>query len=336
MKRHYQVILFFCLMSMSVSAQKYYITNLYVYDMFLMNPASAGVDKSCYNIGAFYQNQWLGMDNSPTTQIINFQGPITGKLGFGSYVYNDRNGNMGELGLHQAFSYEVLLSKTRHHISSLAFGLGFTAEQTKIDESGFGLPGANDPAISGGINSGWGFNFNAGLIYKYDDYQLGVSVTNMLDQNNPLFMSPEEPEQPIDFHIYASSMYKIVDRDIYLEPIVMYRQNTLLDKRLDLTLKGTFPTPDPDYTLWSLVSYRHNVDYQIGKSLGLGVTGGINYKKIGFGFEYQLGLTGAQLDYGSAYQLLLRYSFCTSRENGAIPCSIARQNKKSRYKGLSW
>lgn len=335
MKRYYFLLLIL-LVSANAFSQKYYITNLYVYDMFLMNPASAGKDKTCYDIGAFYQNQWLGMDNSPTTQIINFQGPITSNLGMGSYIYNDRNGNMGELGFHQAISYEVLLSKTRRHVSTLSFGLGFTAEQSKIDESGFGMPGASDPSVNGGITTGWGFNVSSGLLYKFDDYQLGVSATNILPQNNPMYMSPEEPELPTDFHIFASSFYKIVDRDIYLEPIIMYRQNSLLDKRLDLTLKGTFPTPDPDYALWGLVSYRRNLDHQFGKSLGLGVTAGINYKQLGIGFEYQLGLTGAQLDYGSAYQFVLRYTICTRKENSAIPCSVARRNKKSRYKGLSW
>lgn len=305
--------------------------------MFLVNPANAGTDKSCYSFSAFYQNQWLGMDDSPTTQIFNFQGPVGHNLGMGSYIYNDRNGNMKELGLHQAFSYEVLLNKSRRRVTTLSFGLAFSVEQSKIDETSFNSPLAmNDPLITGGINSGWGFNTSTGVLLKVNDYHFGAAVTNMLGQNNPLYSSPEEPKLPTDIHFFVSSLHKIVDRDIYLEPIIMYRQNTELDKRLDLTLKGTFPTPDPDYALWGLVSYRRTMDHAFGKSLGWGTTAGVNYRRISFGVEWQLGLTGAQLDYGSAYQFVLKYSICNSLKHRAIPCSIIRQNKKSRYSGLSW
>lgn len=305
--------------------------------MFLLNPANAGNDKSCYSFSAFYQNQWLGMDESPTTQIFNFQGPLGHNLGFGSYIYNDRNGNMKELGIHQALSYEVLLKKSRRKVSTLAFGLAFSLEQSKIDESGLNNPsGVLDPVMTGGIISGVGFNASAGVLLKHNDYQFGFSVTNMFNQTNPLYKSPEEPELPTDFHAFISSLYKITDRDIYLEPIIMYRQNTELIKRLDLTVKGTFPTPDPDYALWGLVSYRRTMDDKFGKSLGWGTTVGVNYRRVSLGFEWQLGLTGAQIDYGSAYQLVLKYSICNNLKHHAIPCSIIRRNKKARYSGLSW
>ncbi len=319
-------------------AQKYYITNLYMYDMFLLNPASAGTDENCYSFSAFYQNQWLGMEESPTTQILNFQAPVRHNLGMGSYIYNDRNGNMKEFGVHQAFSYEILLKKTRRTISTLSFGLAFSLEQSKIDESSLNdYPSAVlDPAISGGISSGWGFNTSTGFLYKYNDYQFGFSVTNMLNQNNPLYLSYEEPELPTDYNVFISSLYKISSIGIFVEPIVMYRQNSSDDKKLDLTMKGIFPTMDPEYALWGLVSYRRTMDHEYGKSLGLGTTVGVNYHRISFGVEWQLGLTGAQMDFGSAYQLILKYVICNNLKHRAIPCSEVQQNKKSRYSGLSW
>ncbi len=319
-------------------AQKYYITNLYMYDMFLLNPASAGTDKNCYSFSAFYQNQWLGMDESPTTQIFNFQAPLLQNLGMGSYIYNDRNGNMKEFGLNQAFSYEILLKKSRRNISTLSFGLAFSVEQSKIDESSLNnYPSAVlDPVITGGISSGWGYNSSSGILYKYNDYQLGFSVTNMLNQNNPLYMSYEEPDLTRDYNLFVSSLYKISSIGIFVEPIVMYRQNSNKDKKLDLTMKGIFPTIDPEYALWGLVSYRRTMDDEYGKSLGLGTAIGVNYHRISFGVEWQLGLTEAQMDFGSAYQLVLKYVICNNLKHRAIPCSEVQKNKKSRYSGLSW
>ncbi len=321
----------------SVGAQRYYVTNLYIYDTFLMNPAAAGKDKSCYSFGANYQNQWMGMDKSPTTQMLNFQGPLTQTLGMGSYIYNDRNGNMNQFGLHQAFSHEVVLKKSRRQVITMAFGLGLTVEQVRIDESDLNTPsGILDPAISGGISSGWGMNVNSGVIFKYNDYELGFSLNNMIDQVNPIYLNDDEPGLATDYHLHLSSLYKLVDRDIYLEPLIMFRRNSNNDNRLDLTLKGTFPTPSPNYAMWGMVSYRRNVDHRLGKSLGLGTTVGVNYQRWSFGMEFQLGLTGAQYDYGSAYKVVTRYTICNNLKNKAIPCSEARKNKRSRYEGLSW
>ncbi len=321
----------------AVAAQRYYVTNLYMYDTFLMNPAAAGIDKSCYSFGANYQNQWLGMDKAPTTQMLNFQGSVTQHLGMGTYVYNDRNGNVNQFGLHQAFSHEIVLKKSRRNIITMAFGLGLTVEQMRIDESELNTPsGILDPAISGGISSGWGMNVNSGVLFKFNDYVLGVSLNNMIDQDNPMYLNDGEPDLAMDYHLHLSSLYKIVDRDIYLEPLLMFRRNGNNDNRLDFTLKGTFPTPSPSYAMWGMVSYRRNVDHDLGKSLGLSTTVGINYQRISFGMEFQLGLTGAQVEYGSTYRLVTRYTICNNLKNKAIPCSEARKNKRSRYEGLSW
>ncbi|MCW3789505.1 PorP/SprF family type IX secretion system membrane protein [Plebeiibacterium sediminum] len=319
-------------------AQKYYITNLYMYDMFLLNPASAGSNENCYSFSAFYQNQWMGMDESPTTQILNFQTPLKDNLGMGSYVYNDRNGNMKEFGLHQAFSYEILLAKKRRSISTISFGLSFDIEQSKIDESSLvDHPSAlGDQAITGGITAGWGYNSSTGILYKYNDYQLGFAVTNLFNQNNPLYLNYDEPDLARDYNISLSSMYKISSLGIFVEPIIMYRQNSNKDRKLDLTLKGIFPTMDPEYALWGLVSYRRTMDYDYGKSLGLGTTIGVNYHRISFGVEWQLGLTGAQQDLGSAYQLVLKYVICNNLKKKAIPCSEVQKFKNARYSGISW
>jgi len=302
-----------------------------------MNPAAAGIDKHCLSFGAYYQNQWLGMDEAPTTQMLNFQGSVKQHLGLGTYVYNDRNGNVSQFGLHQALSYELLLKKSRRQLVTLSFGLGIVVEQAKIDEGDFNTTsGVLDPAINGGISSGWGVNANSGVLLKYNDYQFSVSLNNMMDQVNPLYLHTDEPDLVMDYQVHASSLYKVVDRDVYLEPMIMYRQNENDDKRLDLTIKGTFPTPKPDYALWGMIMYRRNVDHNLGKSLGLGTTVGVNYKQLSVGMEIQLGLTGAQVEYGSSYRLVTRYVICNNLKNKAIPCSEARKNKRSRYSGLSW
>lgn len=315
-----------------VKGQKYYLTNQYVYDVFQMNPSAAVYEKNCVTVNGFYQKQWFGTDLAPTTQILSLQLPVGSAMGSGTYVYNDRNGNYSEFGLNQAFSYEILLFKKRDRVMSLSFGLAFVLEQTKLDMSSFIDSGIFDPSITSGSESGFGFNASTGMILKYNTMHVGFALTNMLAENNPMYGSAYEPERVMDLNVHMGATFKIPDRDLYLEPLLMFRRNALTDRRMDLNLKLTVPTPNPDISMWGLVAYRHTLDHNFGKSLGLAVTGGVAYKQFSVGLEYQLGLTGAQIDYGSSYQLVLSYRFCRDKGKGAIPCSEIRRNRKHNLK----
>ncbi len=311
-------------------AQKYYITNQYLYDLYLMNPAGAGYYKGCYEFSGYYQKQWFGMEQAPSTQVVSFQGPLTESLGIGTYFYNDRNGFYSEMGFQTSLSYEVMFSKKRKRTASMTFGMSINAEQSSVDQSQLTDGAILDPILTGANESGWGFNANAGILFKYNDYHVGFSVTNILPQNNPLYLDDNEPALTSDIHIHGGTAFKIPDRDIYLEPFVMYRRNMLVDSKLDMSLKGSFPTPDPNLSLWGLVSYRRTMDHNFGKSLGLGTTAGVQINNFIVGLEYQVGLTGAQLDYGSAYQLICKYRICRDKSKGSIPCSERNRNKRNK------
>lgn len=323
-------IICFLAMVFGVNAQKYYITNQYLYDLYLMNPAGAGFYKGCYEFSGYYQKQWFGMEQAPTNQVVSFQGPLTESLGVGTYFYNDRNGFYSEMGLQTSLSYEVMFTKKRKRTASMTFGLSINAEQSSVNQTELTDGAILDPILTGANESGWGFNANAGILFKYNEYHAGFSVTNILPQNNSLYLDDNEPTLTSDIHIHAGTTFKIVDRDIFLEPLVMYRRNMLVDSKLDMSVKGFFPTPDPNLSIWGLVSYRRTMDHKFGKSLGLGTTAGVQLNNFIVGLEYQVGLTGAQLDYGSAYQLICKYRICQDKSKGSIPCSERNRNKRNK------
>ncbi len=336
MKRLYISILLIAIPLTVAVGQKYYLTNQYVYDLFQMNPSAAAYSKNCITVNGFFQKQWFGMSNAPTTQIMSFQMPVTGHLGSGTYVYNDRNGFHKEIGLNQAFSYELLLMKKRRKVMTLSFGLSIVVENTSLDISALSEGAELDPVITGKDLSGFGFNAGTGALLKYNDMHLGLAVTNILPENNPMYTASEEPKRVLDMHLHVGGSFKVADRDLYLEPLLLYRRNALTDKRLDANLKVYMPTPDPDFSTWGLLAYRHTMDHQFGKSLGMAITGGIVYRNFSVGLEYQLGLTTAQVDYGSSYQLVFGYRICRDKSKGAIPCSKKFHNKRHNYKFVGY
>jgi len=278
------ISLTFLLLYTGVYSQKYFITNQYVYDLFLMNPSAAGFNRSCISINGFYQRQWFGFDLAPTTQLLAVQMPAGKNVGSGTYLYNDRNGNNKKFSAMQAFSVEVKLRENKKGNTSIVFGMGALLEQASIDQSSFDDIGI-DPAITGSSESGFGFNANAGLMLRINQYHFGTSITNLFPQNNPMYDSEWEPELSRDIHLHAGTIFKYPGRDLYFEPLLYYRQNSMQDSRLDINLKIDIPTFNEDFSLWGVAAYRRAIDKEFGMSLGAATSVGINYKGFNVGVE---------------------------------------------------
>lgn len=326
------------LISNSLSGQKYFITNQYVYDLFMINPADAGNNNNCITFNGFYQKQWFGVDLAPTTQLLSFQAPLVHNVGSGTYIFNDRNGNFNRMGLQQSFSVEVKLRENRYGNTSLHFGLSAFFEQSSIDYSGFSEDAGIDPIITGNRESGMGFNANSGLMLQVNNYHIGVAASNIFSQNNPMYKSDWEPKTGPDIHAHAGTSWKVPDREIYVEPLFYYRQNSLENTRFDANLKLYMPTLDPNYAFWGILAYRRSMDEQLGRDLGLATTVGVDYKSFSFGIEHQLGLTAAQKQFGSAFIVVAGYRICAGNKKGAFPCSqkdaIIKAANKDPKRGL--
>lgn len=301
-------------------SQQYFITNQYVYDLFLVNPAAAGINKNCLEVNGLYQKQWFGMDKAPTTQLLSLQTGVNDQLGSGTYIFNDRNGFYQKMGLQQSLSYEVLLNKSRKNYTTLHFGLSLNLEQVSLNQSEFTGGAGVDPAITGGNASGFGINANSGIILKINQTQIGVSLTNMIGQTNKMYEGMNEPNLGMDINFHLGTMLKMRDRDIYIEPLLYYRRNLLISSKVDMNVKFTIPTPNPAFAVWGLLAYRRTMDNRYGLDLGMATTLGIIRKRISVGLEYQQGLTSAQKNYGSAYQLVFGYRFCSDKSKAALEC----------------
>lgn len=319
-------------------SQKHYITNQYVYDLYLMNPAAAAFYKDCFIANAYVQKQWFGTDGSPSTQILSAQAALNENLGSGTYIYNDQNGNFKEMGLQQTFSYEVLVSENSRSkgFTKLRFGVSLDLERSSLSYNDLSAGSQLDPAIVGGNESGWGFNANTGVILLINRFHTGFSLTNLISQPNTMFESELEPKTPLDMHFYAGSTFKVSDIELFIEPMIYYRRNTNVESRMDVNVKLTMPTLDDNLSFWGLLAYRRTMDKDAGVDLASAVTMGAVYRRINLGLEYQFGLTSAQQNYGSYFQLILGYRFCRDRFKGAIECPGEKKGKRVNEKYISY
>lgn len=307
------------------SAQRYFVTNLYPYELFLVNPSAAALKKDCYSISGYFQKQWFGVDEAPTTQILSYEKGFKKSVGIGGYVYNDRNGLNGDIGLQQSFAYQVELANSSRYTSQLLFGISAMVNQRSIDLSG--VSGTSlDPLLTG-ETSGYGYNANAGVLLTINDFQFGVSATNLLPIKNSLYNDQREPKTNIDLNFHTSYLFRIPGREIQIEPLIFYRRDNYLDSRADINLNIILGTSNVDFLIWGLLGYRYNSASLQQTSHGVAFTAGMVYRRFKLGLEYQYGLTNARYQFGDSYQLIIGYPICRERKRGAIPCPVIKSSR---------
>ena len=151
----------------------------YVYNTLAINPAYAG-SRGVFSINALHRSQWVGLDGAPTTQTLNFNTPVSERVGIGLSIVNDEigNGTNQDTYFDGTFSYKIPVS----YNANLSFGLKVGGQLLSIDFNklrNFDASGtfASPPNIDNRFEP----NFGAGVYYSTNKFYLGLSVPNFIE-----------------------------------------------------------------------------------------------------------------------------------------------------------
>jgi type IX secretion system PorP/SprF family membrane protein len=150
----------------------------YMYNMNVINPAYAG-SKENLAVGLLYRDQWVDIEDSPTTATLSAHSPVGKNVGLGLSVVNDRIGPVEETNFYGDFSYTLNLGG--EHRLALGIKAGLTLHDVGLysDIGQNNVPDADDPAFQENVNNTY-FNVGAGFFYYTDNYYVAFSVPNML------------------------------------------------------------------------------------------------------------------------------------------------------------
>ena len=117
------------------------------------------------------REQWVGYSGAPRTFSFSWQTRVLkksfilkqtrirrevyrpksdGKVGFGGYVFSDRNGLIQRTGFQASYAYHTWLQ----HSTQLSFGLAFTGYYYKIDERQINFEDPNEPWMNNDLRKG--------------------------------------------------------------------------------------------------------------------------------------------------------------------------------------
>ena len=205
------------LFSVSLFAQQESLFTTYRYNMNIINPAYAGVNRETA-FSSTFRNQWTGVKDSPQTQSFSFGTPIGKNLGVGLSMIYDKTFIEKQTIVGIDLSYKIQLSA----LTDLYFGIKAGGNSYSVNTSG--LENYNiqsDPAL----NSISQFNPNVGIgMLMYNEkFYASISVPRILNTERARLENGSAAKSTDRPHLYGSGGY-----------------NFDLETRLPLVLKPSF------------------------------------------------------------------------------------------------
>lgn len=212
-----------------VSAQQDHNFTLYNFNMNLINPAFAGSnDYKAINLG--YRSQWIGIDDAPNTQALNYTSPLRNNLGLGLSVIRDEVFVLQETDITMDISYKLKVTDTY----DVYFGIKAGGSIVNIDLSRAN-PGSSDPLFSQN-QSFFNAQFGAGAYLKHQDFYVSISTPNFLTGKRYVKQG-NAPRAAVDnLHMYYGIGYFVrVNENLMITPAIMYRNTDGAPSSTDLT-----------------------------------------------------------------------------------------------------
>jgi len=261
-------------------AQQDPLFSQYMFNKLAINPGYAG-SREALSADIINRWQWVGIDGAPTTLSASLHSPLKNPhLGVGITVYHDKLGPTIYQGALASFAYKILFPNGK-----LSFGLQAGVKHSDIDWNDPDLDpnSQGDPLLSSQITNKVVPDANFGVYYYSDNYYVGVSSTQLL-QNQVAVVEVDGKSEFTKLlrHFYgmAGIAFPVSDNVVF-RPSVLIKYVQHAPPQLDLNASFLFSN-----TFWLGASYRTEkvislmTEFKITKSLRLGYSYDIWFNEL--------------------------------------------------------
>lgn len=304
-------IILFIVLGASAKAQQLPLLSQYMFNGFLVNPAVAGLD-GYTSVTLTAREQWLGLADAPKTHIIAFQGRLlknsfvsrnksvwrkfvkksrSGRVGFGGYLYNDKNGLIDRTGGQLTYAYHLKMRK-----GQLSFGVSANVYQYSVNRNLINLESDNDALVNNNDLKMFIPDFNFGAYYSTDKYYLGFA-TNQLAQSS-IQLSNDNSSQFRSYRQYSltGGCNFEVNKSVVIVPSVFIKMTNQLVSQIDISSKVYFNE-----------SYYAGLSYRTGSAFV--IMGGVTVDKFTFGYAFDYNLNAIRKHSFGSHEVMAAVKF---------------------------
>jgi type IX secretion system PorP/SprF family membrane protein len=267
----------------------------------VFNAAYHGYGDQSY-ITAIHRTQWLGYSTSfdgtggaPTSQVINFSAPMSGKLaGIGINIINDQLGPMNRVKIQPAVSASHRLKK-----GTISFGIAPVANVVTLNFNELRFVDPSDPLNIGTKETQFSFDLEIGVAYITESWDFGLSMQNGLEPSYNFGIQDFGNNQQRSFLGMGTYHY----REIYnfvISPSFMVRSD-LTSTTFDASVLTKYKEQ-----LWVGLSYRYSeaIIVLLGYSF-------LNENKMSVGYSFDYVLRNQEAKRPTSHEVFLRYNLPT-------------------------
>ena len=297
-------ILLLLLIGKIAFSQQLPIYSQYLYNKFLINPAVAGSD-GYTSVNLTAREQWVGYAGAPRTFSFSWQTRMLkksftlkqtrskrevfrpksdGKVGFGGYVFSDKNGLIQRTGFQASYAYHLWVEKS----TQLSFGLAFTGYYYKIDEKQINFEDPNEPWLNNNLRRGvFVPDATFGIYLLNSRYSLGFSADQLSEAAAKIGGSGYKNfSMSRQYYLFGSYDFE-QGSDNILQPAFLVKMSEQLKPQADIGLTYIY-----NQAFWGGLAYR--------TSGALIANVGVKFQNIYFGYAFDYTLQEIQtVTYGT-------------------------------------
>jgi type IX secretion system PorP/SprF family membrane protein len=280
------------------------IFSQYLYNKFLINPAVAGSD-GYTSVNLTAREQWVGYYGAPRTFAFSWQTrmlkksfilkqthvkkdlyrPKTdGKVGFGGYVFSDKNGLITRTGFQISYAYHMWVQRT----TQLSMGLSLTGYYYKINEKEINFEDPNEPWLNNNLRRGMFVpDASFGIYLLNAKYTFGFSA-DQLFQASAKIANNAYKDFKMSRQYYLLGSYDLsAGKNAILQPAFLLKMSEQFKPQADIGVTYIY-----NNDFWGGLAYR--------TSGALITTLGVKYQNIFIGYAFDFTLQAIQkVTYGT-------------------------------------
>ena len=274
----------------------------YMYNMNVINPAYAG-SKENLSFGLLYREQWVEIEDAPTTFSLSGSAPVGSNVGLGLSVISDKIGPVEENNVYGDFSYTLSLGGEH----KLAFGIkaGATFHKVGLYDIGQNNPQPDDPAFSQNTSNTF-LNVGTGLFYYTNKYYVAFSVPNMLKTAHLDFDGRKFGTETSHYFLTGGYVFDL-NPNLKFKPFAM--------------LKSAFNTPaslDVSTNFLYMEKFEMGLTYRLQDSFGAMVNYAIT-PSLRIGYAYDHIISDIKVAAPSSHEVILLFDLSFSKKVSQSP-----------------